>query len=69
MKNEIVLFENKEQCCGCGVCVSVCPKKQSQCKKIPVDLNILGLMMPYALDVELVRRYVLIKMKQNVIIR
>ena len=27
MKNEIILFENKEQCCGCGACVSVCPKK------------------------------------------
>lgn len=27
MKNEIILFENKEQCCGCGACVSVCPKR------------------------------------------
>jgi len=23
----IVLFENKEMCCGCGACVSICPKK------------------------------------------
>lgn len=23
---KIVLFKNKENCCGCGACYSVCPK-------------------------------------------
>lgn len=27
MQSEIVLFDEKENCCGCGACMNVCPKK------------------------------------------
>lgn len=27
MKNIPVLFNNKKECCGCGVCVALCPKE------------------------------------------
>lgn len=27
MQSEIVLFDEKEKCCGCGACMNVCPKK------------------------------------------
>lgn len=27
MKDRIILYDNKKECCGCGVCEAVCPKK------------------------------------------
>ena len=27
MKDKPVLFENKENCCGCSACYSICPVK------------------------------------------
>ena len=69
MKNEIILFENKEQCCGCGACVSVCPKKA-----ISMQEDSCGFKYPQIDEKKTVQRktfpgYVLIKMKQNVIVR
>ena len=26
MKNKIILFEKKEDCCACGACYNICPK-------------------------------------------
>jgi len=26
MQSDIVLFKNKESCCGCGACMQICPK-------------------------------------------
>lgn len=27
MKEEIKLYEKKEECCGCSACFSICPKQ------------------------------------------
>ena len=27
MENKIILFERKEDCCGCYACYSICPKE------------------------------------------
>lgn len=27
MKKEVILFENKQDCCGCGACANICPKQ------------------------------------------
>lgn len=33
MKEEIVLFKEKKDCCGCGACEAICPKKAISMKK------------------------------------
>ena len=39
MNNKIpVLYKQKKECCGCGVCCIVCPRNAIYMKK---DLNIL----------------------------
>lgn len=34
-KNDIILFENQKECCGCGACVSICPKNAISMQEDP----------------------------------
>ena len=58
-KDKIILFDDKKNCCACGACMNVCPKDAIRMEE---DEYIHKLMRQNVFSVELVRRFVLIRM-------
>ena len=61
-KDKIILFDDKKNCCACGACMNVCPKDA-----IRMEEDDYGFLYPQideqnVFSVELVRRFVLIRM-------
>ena len=63
-KDKIILFDDKKNCCACGACMNVCPKDAIRMKKTSMDFYIHRLMRQNVFSVELVRRFVLIRMSK-----
>lgn len=56
MKDIPVLFENKENCCGCGACFSICPSSAIFMKE---DLE--GFLYPVVDESKCIRCYKCVK--------
>lgn len=63
-KDKIILFDDKKNCCACGACMNVCPKDAIRMEEDEYGFYIHRLMRQNVFSVELVRRFVLIRMSK-----